>query len=44
MCTDGKSIRHDASLKFCASFRSLLVRRAPTPSDFASVAGTTRTS
>jgi len=44
MCTEGRSILHDNSLSICASRRSVLVLRAPTPSVLTSVAGTTLTS
>jgi four helix bundle protein len=43
-CTEGKSMRQDTSLSARASRRSFFIPRAPTPSVFASVAGTTRTS
>ena len=44
MCTDGSSIRHDASLNTRASRTSFFSPRWPTPSDRTSVAATTRTS
>src|SRR6266404_3760852 len=44
ICTDGRSMRHEARLNASASRRSFLVWRAPTPSAGANVAGTTRTS
>ena len=44
MCTDGRSIRHEASLNVRASPTSFFSPRCPTPSVRTSVAGTTRTS
>src|SRR5678815_2875520 len=44
MCTDGRSMRHDTSLNVRASRWSVLIPRAPTPSDFTSDDATTRTS
>jgi hypothetical protein len=43
-CTDGRSMRHDTSLRIRASRRSVFSRLAPTPSARTKVAGTTRTS
>jgi len=44
MCTDGRSIRHEASLSTLASRTSFLSPRRPTPRDRTSVAAITRTS
>jgi len=43
MCTNLSSTRHDTSLSTCASRRSVLIPRAPTPRLGARVAGTTLT-
>ena len=44
MCTVGTSMRHDVSLSTRASRWSLFCPRLPTPSDGASIEGTTRAS